>query len=167
MDLRLNNRLLGAAGALVAAASLAVTGLTAASAHTSAVSGTEHFQSMAASATATPVVIARGVFTDHGVSHPGAKVDTFVLQRGSFRLAHKVTSTIHHFNPMTCLDQLSLKGTYTLGHGTGKYTGISGSGTLVFSSLAILSRVSGKCSTTKPPVALQVILKESGPVSLP
>ena len=167
MDLRRNNRLLGAAVALVAAASLAVTGLTAASAHTSGVSGTEHFQSMAASATATPVVIARGVFTDYGVSHPGAKVDTFVLQQGSFQLAHKVTSVIHHFNPVTCLDQVRLKGTYTVGHGTGKYAGISGSGTLVFSSLAIGPRVSGKCSMAAPPVALQVILKESGPVSLP
>jgi hypothetical protein len=167
MDLRLNKKFLGAAGALVAAASLAVTGLTAASAHTSAVSGTEFFQSMAASATATPVVIAHGVFTDFGVSHPGAKVDTFVLHRGSFQLAHKVTSAIHHFNPVTCLDQLSLKGTYTLSHGTGKYTGISGSGTFVFSSLAILPRVSGKCSATAPPVALQVIFKPSGPVSLP
>jgi len=167
MDLRLNNRLLGAAAVLVAAASLPVTGLTAASAHTSAVSGTEHFQSMAASATATPVVIAHGVFTDHGVNHPGAKVDTFVLQKGRFQVAHKVTSTIHHFNPKTCLDQLLLRGTYTLGHGTGKYAGISGSGTLVFSLLAILPRVSGKCSTTKPPVALQLIIKASGPVSLP
>jgi hypothetical protein len=167
MDLRLNNRLLGAAGALAAAASLAVTGLTAASAHTSAVPGTERFQSMAASATATPVVIAHGAFTDFGVSHPGPSVDTFVLQKGSFQLAHKVTSTIHHFNPMTCLDQVILKGTYTISHGTGRYTGISGSGTLVFSALAIGPRVSGKCSMTAPPLALQVILKESGPVSLP
>jgi hypothetical protein len=167
MDLRLNNRLLGAAGALVAAASLAVTGLTAASAHTSGVSGTERFQSMAASATATPVVIARGVFTDYGVSHPGPKVDTFVLQKGSFQLAHKVTSAIQNFNPVTCLGRASLTGTYTVGHGTGKYTGISGSGTFRFSTLFIEARVSGKCTTTKPPVALQVILKESGPVSLP
>jgi len=167
MDLRLNNRLLGTAGALVTAASLAVTGLTAASAHTSGVSGTEHFQSMAASATATPVVIAHGVFTDYGVSHPGPTFDTFVLQKGSFQLAHKVTSTIHHFNPMTCLDQVTLKGTYTISHGTGKYTGISGSGTLLFSTLFIEARASGKCTTTKPPVALQVVLKESGPVSLP
>jgi len=167
MGLRLNNRVLNAAGALVAAASLAVTGLTAASAHTSAVSGTEHFQSLAASPTATPVVIARGVFTDFGVSHPGPRVDTFVLQKGSFQLAHKVTSAIQHFNPVTCLGQVILKGTYTINHGTGKYTGISGSGTLVFSTLFIEARASGKCTITKPPVALQVILKESGPVSLP
>jgi hypothetical protein len=167
MDLRLNKKLLGAASALVAAVSLAVTGLTAASAHTSAVSGTEHFQSMAASPTATPVVIAHGVFTDYGVSHPGPNVDTFVLQKGSFQVAHKVTSAIHHFNPVTCLGQVTLKGTYTVGHGTGEYTGISGSGTLVFSTLFIEARASGKCTTTTPPVALQVILKESGPVSLP
>jgi len=167
MDLRLNNRLLAAAGAVAAAVSLAVTGLTAASAHTSGVSRTEHFQSLAASAAATPVVIARGVFTDHGVSHPGPKVDTFVLQKGSFQLAHKVTSAIQHFNPVTCQGQATVKGTYTISHGTGRYTGISGSGTLLFSTLFIEARASGKCTTTTPPVALQVILKESGPVSLP
>jgi len=167
MNLRLNNRLPGAAGTLVAAVSLAVTGLTAASAHTSGVSGTERFQSMAASPAATPVVIARGVFTDFGVSHPGPKVDTFVLQKGSFQLAHKVTSAIQHFNPKTCLGQATLKGTYTISHGTGKYTGISGSGTLLFSTLFIEARASGTCTTTTPPVALQVILKESGSVSLP
>jgi len=167
MDLRLNNKLLGAAGALVAAASLSVTGLTAASAHTSAVPGTEHFQVMIASATATPVVIARGVFTDYGVAHPGARVDTWVLHQGSFRLAHKVTRVIHHHNPVTCLDQLRQTGTYRVADGTGKYTGISGTGTFVFSVLFIEPRVSGKCSTTKPPVALQLIIKASGPVSLP
>ena len=167
MDLRLNKKLLGAAGALVVAVSLAVTGLTAASAHTSGVLGTEHFQSLAASAAATPVVIASGVFTDHGVNHPGPKADTFVLQKGSFQLAHKVTSASQHFNPVTCLGQATLKGTYTISHGTGQYTGISGSGTLLFSTLFIEARASGKCTTTKPPVALQVILIESGSVSLP
>jgi len=85
-------------------------------------------------------VIAHGVFTDFGVVHPGAKVDTWVLQKGSFHLAHKVTSTTHHLNPVTCLDQLSQTGTYTLSHGTGKYTRISGSGKFVFSQLAIEAR---------------------------
>lgn len=167
MALRLNKRLLGAAGALVAAASLAVTGLTAVSANPSAVPGTEHFQVMVTPAGATPEVIAHGVFTDYGVVHPGARVDTFVLQQGSFRFAHNVTSTIHHFNPVTCLDQLSQTGTYTVSHGTGKYTGISGSGSFRFNVLAIGPRASGKCSTTAPAVALQLIINASGPVSLP
>jgi len=107
------------------------------------------------------------VFTDFGVSHPGPKVDTFVLQKGSFQLAHKVTSAMQHFNPVTCLGQATLKGTYTISHGTGKYAGISGSGTLLFSTLFIEARASGACTTRTPPVALQVILKESGSVSLP
>jgi hypothetical protein len=167
MELRLNKRLLSAAGPLVAAASLAVTGLTAASAYTSAAPGTEHFQIILTSATGTPNVITHGVFTDYGVAHPGAKVDTFVLQQGSFHLAHKVTSTFHHFNPATCLDQLRRTGTYTVSHGTAKYTGISGSGTFQFSVLAIEPRALGKCSTTAPPVAAQLVIKASGPVSLP
>jgi len=78
-----------------------------------------------------------------------------------------VTSAIQHFNPVTCQGQATVKGTYTISHGTGRYTGISGSGTLLFSTLFIEARASGKCTTATPPVALQVILKESGSVSLP
>jgi len=122
---------------------------------------------MTTSTTATPDVIASGVFTDFGVVHPGAKVDTFVLQQGSFQLAHKVTSTIDHFDPVTCLNQLRQTGTYTVSDGTGTYTGISGSGTFQFSQLDIEARASGECTTTTPPVAFQLIIKWSGPVSLP
>src|ERR1700750_178127 len=87
--LRLNKRILGAAGAVVAAASLAVTGITAASARSSAVTGTEKFQLMTTSATATTVpVIAYGVFTKAGVSHTGSKVDTLVFSNGSFKVNH-------------------------------------------------------------------------------
>src|SRR3979411_1881249 len=75
--LGLNKRLLGAAGALVAAVSLAVTGSTAASAGSTGVSGTESFQIMSTSATSTTAsIIAHGVFTDYGVDHTGNTVDT-------------------------------------------------------------------------------------------
>jgi hypothetical protein len=59
--------------------------------------------------------------------------------------------------------------TWTVNHGPlpAGTPGISGSGTLVFSQLFIEAHASGKCTTTKPPVAVQVILKESGSVSLP
>ena len=167
--LKLNKRLLGAAGALVAAVSLTVTGLTAASAGSTGSSRTEFLQAMSTSATsATQPVIVRGVFTDYGVDHSGDTVDTFVLQKGSFKVAHSPGTGPQHFDPKTCLNTVNQHGTYRIFHGTGKYAGIHGHGTYHVSVLFIAARTAaGKCSQAKPPVAFQLIITASGPVSLP
>src|SRR5580693_3310236 len=87
--LRLNRRLLGVAAAVVFAASLAVTGATAASAAPASVSGTLSVQIVSTSATSpTESVITHGLFTDYGVDHPGNTVDKIVLQNGSFKVVH-------------------------------------------------------------------------------
>ena len=167
--LKLSKRLLSAAGALVAAASLAVTGVTAASAGSTGSSGTEFLQAMSTSATSTtqPVIV-RGVFTDYGVDHSGDTVDTFVLQKGSFKVAHSPGTGPQHFDPKTCLNTVNQRGTYRIFHGTGKYAGIRGHGTYHVSLLFIAARTAaGKCSETKPPVAFQLIITASGPVRLP
>jgi hypothetical protein len=166
--LKLNKRLLGAAGALVAAVSLAVTGVTAASAGSTGVSGTEFFQLMTTSATSTTIpVIAHGVFTDYGVNHTGNTVDTVVLQKGSFKVAHSPGTGPQNFNPKTCLAIINQHGTIRIFHGTGKYRGIHGHGKYHLSLLFIAARVAGKCSQTKPPVAFQQIITASAPVRLP
>jgi hypothetical protein len=166
--LKLNRRLLGAAGALVAAASLAITGFTAASASSTGVSGTEFFQLMSTSATSTTEsVIVHGVFTDYGVDHSGNTVDNIVLQNGSFKVAHSAGTGPQSFNPATCLSIVDQHGTYRIFDGTGKYAGISGSGKYHLSLLFIAAQVSGKCSQTAPPVAFQEVITASGPVSLP
>jgi len=165
---KLNRRLLSAAGALVAAATLAVTGFTAASASSTVRSGTEYIQLMSTSATSpTESAIVHGVFTDWGVDVSGNTVDTINLQQGSFKVAHSPGTGPSHFNPSTCLGTVSEHGTYKIFHGTGAYAGIRGSGTYQFSLLFIAARVSGKCSQTKPAVAYQLIITASGPVSLP
>jgi hypothetical protein len=165
--LRLNKKLFGAAGAVVAAASLAVMGITAASARSS-VTGTENFQLMTTSATATTIpIIAYGVFTKAGVSHTGSKVDTVVFSNGSFKINHSKFPVKQKFNPKTCLLQVSGTGKVTLFGGTGAYKGISGTPTATLSILAIAARTNGKCSTTKPPVAFQQLIKASGKVTLP
>jgi hypothetical protein len=167
--LRLNRRFLGAAGAVVAAASLAVAGITAASARSSAVTGIEHFQLVSTSPTASTVpVISYGLFTDYGVDHPGAKVDTVVLQKGGFQVAHSAGVGTHQFNPKTCLFRANLHGTIRLSHGTRAYAGISGSGTYQASVLFIAARsATGKCSSSAPPVAFQQIIKGTASVTLP
>lgn len=164
--LKVRSRLLGAAGALAAAGAIAVSGVAAAAAHTNA-SGTEQFQLMSTSATSsTSSIIARGVFTAGGVDHAGSKVDTAVFSNGSFKIAHSKGTGSQSFNPKTCLMTVNQHGTYTLSGGTGKYAGISGSGTYQVSILAVGARSGGTCSKTKPPVAFQQIIKASGPVKL-
>ena len=163
-------RLLAAAGAVAAAVAIAVTGITAASAgpRTSpAVSGTEHFQLVTTSATSsTGHVIAYGVFTAPAVDHMGNSVDRFVFRNGSFKVKHSPGKGPQHFNAKTCLATVSQHGTYKISGGTGAYKGISGHGAYHYTILAIGARSKGKCSMSKPPVAVEEIITASGPVTL-
>ncbi|HEV2239529.1 MAG TPA: hypothetical protein VGR98_00680 [Streptosporangiaceae bacterium] len=159
-------RLLAAAGGLAAAAAIAAAPIAAASAAPVA-SGTEHFQIMTTSATANKAdVITFGLFTAAGVDIQGQKVDTFRLPGGSFKVAHSNGTGSQRFNPATCLLQLSLHGTYTVGHGTGRYARISGHGTYQLSIVGLGAKVHGRCSQSAPPIAFQQVIDASGPVRL-
>jgi hypothetical protein len=180
-------RLAACASAVTVASLVAVGGLTAASAspavpssHLAAVqpttraavqpsvSGTEHFQLVTTSATSNRGhVIAYGLFTDHAVDLMGNTTDVFKFSGGSFRVKHSPGHGPQHFNPRTCLNSISLRGTYRISHGTGKYAGISGHGRYHVTVLFIAARNSkGNCSQRKPPVAFQQIIMAHGPVHL-
>src|SRR5437764_4725693 len=104
-----------------------------------AVTGTENFQVMSTSATSSKLpLIASGVFTAPGVDHEGAhNIAKFVFSNGSITVRHSAGTGTRSFNPKTCLDTLNLHGTYQVLSGTGKYAGITGSGTYKLSILAI------------------------------
>lgn len=168
----MRNRLATAITAISVTTALSGAGLAAASASATArpaTSGTEHFQAMTTSATANTygIVAAGSLFTAGGVDHSGNKVDTFVLPGGTFKVAHSPGKGPQSFNPKTCLLTVNQHGTYAVGHGTGKYKGISGHGKYQLSILAVGAKSGGKCSQSKPPVAFQLLIKASGPVSLP
>jgi hypothetical protein len=130
------------------------------------VTGTENIQIVNTSATSsTSSVIATGVFTDGGVDHSGNKVDTIVLSKGSFKVAHKGPST-QHFNPKTCLLTVVGHGTFKISGGTGAYSKLSGSGVYKLNIIAVTAKTAGKCSMKKPPLAFQQIIKATGKVSL-
>ncbi len=163
--------LAAAIGAISVAAMLSGAGLAAASTTAGAAPGahgTEHFQIMSTSATAsTNSIIATGLFTAGGVNHAGTTTDKAVFPGGTFKIKHSPGKGTQTLNPKTCLLTLNLHGTYTIGHGTGKYARISGHGNYQLSILAIGAKSGGKCSQSKPPVTFQQIIKASGPVSLP
>jgi len=165
-------KLAATAGAVAAAAAIAVTGVSAAGATprpSPAVTGTEHFQFVDTSATASVApLIAYGVFTAHGTaSTSGAAVGKFRFTNGTITVKHSPGTGSQSFNRKTCLLSVNFHGTYKLLRGTGKYAGISGHGVYHLSILAIGARSGGKCSMKKPPVAFQQIIRASGPVTLP
>jgi hypothetical protein len=168
--LKFRNKMVVAAGVVVTAATAAVAGLTAASASPAgpSASGTEHFQLMTTSVTSNreSIIAIGGVFTAGGVDFQGNKVDRVVFPRGTFKITHSSGTGSTHFNPRTCLNVISLHGTYRLGSGTGAYKHISGHGRYRLSILFVAARSKGKCSQTKPPVAFQQIIKAQGPAHL-
>jgi hypothetical protein len=171
--LKHRSRLIGGAGALVTMAAITVSGVMTASAAPTgahvAVSGTEHFQMMTTSGTgSTGSVIASGVFTAPAVDHEHSNnTSTFTFANGTINIKHSSGTGTQRFDPKTCLMTVNIHGTYKLVSGTGKYAGISGSGTYKVSILAIGASSGGKCVKNKPPVAFHQVINASGPVSLP
>ena len=102
------------------------------------------------------------------MDHQGNKVSTFVFSGGGTEkiLASKGTGP-QTLNPKTCLLTVRQHGTYKILSGTGKFAGISGHGpTRRGHVLAVEPRSGGKCSSTKPPLGFQEIIKASGSVTL-
>ena len=158
--------LVSAAAAATAALCLALPA--GASAHSPAVSGTEHFQFMSTSVTAdTGSVIAYGPVTAAATAPIGSqRVGTVVFPQGTITISHQQGKSSVHVNPETCLVTLAGTGTYKILRGSGAYAGITGHGTYRLSIVQIAARVSGTCSQTAPPVASQELLQLSGPVHL-
>jgi hypothetical protein len=102
------------------------------------------------------------VYTGAGVDHSGNSVDTLVFPGGTYKTRHGAGTGTQTLNPKTCLLRVSLHGTDTTYGGTGKFRGISGTGTWEASVQAIYARSAGKCSTTKVPLAFQEIITGSG-----
>jgi hypothetical protein len=166
---------LAAAAAAIATAS----GITAASAASAAsaappashvpspaTSGTEFIQVMSASVTPGPAsAIARGVFTAAGQARLGnAKVATIRFPGGTIVLSHRQAHGSARFSPASCLTLVSQSGSYRIVRGTGRYAGISGHGSYQLSLEIVAARANGSCSSTRPPLAQQELLRLSGPV---
>jgi hypothetical protein len=167
-----HTRLLGAAGSVLAAGAIALSGIVAATAAPRAAgagdAGIEHFQFMSTSATSNKsTVIAQGVFTAGGVDIATSKTtDTIQFPNGTIKLRHSPGTGTTSFNPHTCLLTVNLHGTYNLLSGTGGYAAISGHGTFQLQILAVSARSQGKCTQSKPPVAYELLVRASGPVDL-
>ena len=167
-----HRRVLAAAGSMLAAGAIALSGIAAAAAAPHAAqagtSGIEHFQIMSTSATAIKdTVIVYGLFTAGGVDITTSNTtDTFKFPNGTIKVRHSPGTGPQTFNRHTCLITVHQHGTYRFVSGTGKYAGISGHGRYKLDVLAIGARSHGKCTQNKPPVTFELIVRASGPVHL-
>ena len=167
-------KLIAATGAVMTAAAIALTGAAAAATAPhhgpAAISGTEHFQIMSTSATSNSAsIIGYGPFTAGGTitgTHSSSNKATVKFPNGTFVLTHSKGTGTQHFNPKTCLLTRNVKGTYTLGSGTGAYAQLTGSGNYQLTILAVGAKSGGQCSKTLPPPSFQQVIIASGPVSL-
>jgi len=164
--MKLSKRVLALGSAVAIAGALALTGITGAAA-----SGSQpRFIYVTIMTTnpannSTSTIIVRGAFTDGGVDHPGATVDTAVFPDGTFKIAHSPGTGTPNPNPRTCLVLIAVNGTYKLFGGTGAYAGLSGHG-IYRVNITFISPKSptGQCTGGKP-VAFQQLIKAQGPVS--
>jgi hypothetical protein len=169
MAMRRLQRLMAAAGAVVAAGTLAVSGVAGASAAgpaRPAVSGIEHFQLISArGSTNNGPIIAWGAFRAHGRDKvTGSHTDRFVLNGGSFTVRHTNGKGSQHFNPKTCVVVIRQTGRYRISHGSGRFAGISGHGRYHLSVIILGIKKNGHC--TRKTAAQQTVIDASGPVSL-
>jgi hypothetical protein len=134
-----------------------------------AITGTEHFQIMTTSGTATKLgLIIYGLFTAEGVDHEGTPTATFSTADGTFEVKHSSPAGPQRLNPKTCLSSDNGHGTYTIMDGTGAYKGITGHGNYTVTVLDIQPKTkSGGCDENAAPTAFQQVIDGNGPITLP
>ena len=129
--------------------------------------GTEHFRIMSTVATSRKLsVIATGEFIAGGTDIPGKNVDTAVFPDGTLRIKHHSTAFTANLNTRTCLFTETQRGTYRLGHGTGRFAGIGGSGRFAVHILGVFARDSqGRCTHLAAPATFQSVATFAGSIS--
>lgn len=152
----------GAAAATMIGSGAGLALASAGTAQRPASSGTEHFSLMTTQPSASKyVMIASGLFTAGGTDVSGNTVDSVALTGGTFKINHNFPPQHlkQQLNQKTCLEEFSLTSKFTLEDGTGKYKGISGTGSARISGLAIARRTGGKCNANATPsVSEQTII---------
>jgi hypothetical protein len=126
----------------------------------------EHFRIVSTQAGSHRLsVIATGAFTAGGYEVPRPGGGEIVLPGGTFTLRLSENSGSGSASS-TCLFTQTDKGRFTIGHGTGRYAGITGSGKASTSSIDVTARnAAGKCIHLNSPVAYQAMTTANGTIT--
>jgi hypothetical protein len=108
-----------------------------------------------------------GAFTAGGTANLLSGHGTLKVPGGTIKVTSKAKPAKTKGSLKTCLEAVTQNGTYKLTGGTGAYAGITGSGKFKLKGAYVFPTVNGKCSGKGNPVAGQVAVTGSGPVTLP
>ncbi|HJY96479.1 MAG TPA: hypothetical protein VJ371_16125 [Streptosporangiaceae bacterium] len=109
---------------------------------------TEYFHVASTKAAGPGAIIVTGVFTDGGIEHPGRSVDNAVFGDGTFRIDHSAGHPATSFNSKTCVGTITQTGPFRVYDGTGRFSGLQGSGTYWFAATYTTARTAAGCTTT-------------------
>jgi hypothetical protein len=170
--LRASGKLIAIVMATTVVGGASVIGASAGTVAPSSLRGTEHLTVMGSSTNPKRLsVIATGLFTDGGImpnqSWVGKPATSPIkLARGTIWLRETLVRHVDKLDNATCLETASVRGTYKLIRGTGRYARISGSGRYTATGRLIFGRTAnGECATWHP-IVDQLILTMSGPALL-
>ena len=131
-------------------------------------SGAEHFRIISVTASSRhQSVLATGAFTAGGYQVPGKvaglrAVDKMVFPNGTFLVTRRITKQVLPVPTSACQFTETIRGTLSIGGGTGSYRGMSGGGAFLLQITGVLRKSGGKCGG--PMTVYQSINYEGGTV---
>jgi len=151
---------------LLATVAMAVAGTVGLAAPASAATGHQHFLIVQRN-NQVGTVTATGPITGSGRNFEAqnANFGVFVFPGGTVEAVHPETSDHFSFNPKTCVGTVRFTGTYRLRHGTGIYSGVSGSGTYSGTGTFISQHTATGCS--QQTTSSVVVINADGTTTLP
>jgi hypothetical protein len=109
---------------------------------------TEYFHVASTNEAGPGAIIVTGVFNDGGIEHPGRSVDDAVFGDGTFRVDHSAGQPTARFNPKTCVGTITQTGPFRVYDGTGRFSGLQGSGIYQFYATYTTGRNATGCTKT-------------------
>ena len=107
---------------------------------------TEYFHVASTAPSGPGTIIITGVVDAGGAEHPGQAIDNATFADGGFRIDHSAGHPSVRFNADTCVGTISQTGPFSVLDGTGRFSGLAGSGTYVFHALYTTTRDARGCT---------------------
>jgi hypothetical protein len=107
---------------------------------------TEYFHVASTAPSGPGTIIITGVIDAGGAEHPGRAIDDATFVGGGFRIDHSAGHPSVRFNPDICVGTINQTGPFIVLDGTGRFSGLAGSGTYVFHALYTTARDAGGCT---------------------
>ena len=133
-----------------------------------AFAGSEHLRIISVAASSRHLsVLATGAFTAGGYEVPGQvtalrATDKMVFPTGTFLVSRRITRQVLPLPTSACQVSETIRGTFSVGSGTGSYRGISGGGGFLLEISGVLRKSNGTCGGTM--TAYQALTYEGGTV---